>query len=266
MTGEIRRPRGVSHNRQWLWGRHAVMETIRASLWIPLELALSPRCPAEIGREVQQWARQYSVPVIEENDAALTKRCRSEEHQGIAARLPEFPYASFDTLCQTAAVWLVLDRIHDSHNFGAMVRSAVGLGVDAVLVGETEQSAVNRQVVQSSAGAVNLLPIARVANLVDAVTVLHRRGVKIVAASEKAEQTIFTADLRPPVAIIIGNEGRGVSAELLARCNLPVRIPMANQLGSLNAAVAAGIVCYEVQRQNLICPTSPESLGLPKKS
>lgn len=239
----------TNHNRAWLWGRHAVMETVRAGRWIPLEIAVSPRCPAEILREIRRWTQQQHVSLIEESDEELTKRCRSEEHQGIAARLPEFPYADFEEVSTTARVWLVLDRIHDSHNFGAMVRSAVGLGVDSVLVGETEQSGVNRQVVQSSAGAVNLLPIMRVPQLPAAVQSLRERGLKIVAASEKAEQTLFTADLTPPLAIIIGNEGRGVSPELLALCSLPVRIPMANQLGSLNAAVAAGIVCYEVLRQ-----------------
>ncbi|MDP1799013.1 MAG: 23S rRNA (guanosine(2251)-2'-O)-methyltransferase RlmB [Planctomycetaceae bacterium] len=249
MARESKSTRGTNHNRAWLWGRHAVMETLRAGRWIPFEVAVSPRCPPEITQEVYQYTQQHSVALIKECDADLAKRCRSEEHQGIAVRLPEYPYASFDELCGTVNVWLVLDRIHDSHNFGAMVRSAVGLGVEAVLVGETKQSAINRQVVQSSAGAVNLLPIARVANLVKAMDSLRDRGMKIVAASEKAEQTIFTADLRPPVAIIIGNEGRGVDAALLERCTLPVRIPMANQLGSLNAAVAAGIVCYEMLRQ-----------------
>lgn len=252
MPRDSKSSRSVNHNRAWLWGRHAVIETLRAGQWTPLEVALSPRCPNDIAMEVQRWTQQHAVRLIEESDAALAKRCRSEEHQGVAARLPEFPYADFATLCRTLgdhAVWLVLDRIHDSHNFGAMVRSAVGLGVDAILVGETEQSAVNRQVVQSSAGAVNLLPIASVTSLTAAIDQLLQRRVKIVAASEKAEQTIFTADLRPPVAIIIGNEGRGVAPELLKRCTLPVRIPMANQLGSLNAAVAAGIVCYEVLRQ-----------------
>jgi len=203
----------------------------------------------EVAQEVDRYAQQHAVVLIKESDADLTKRCRSEEHQGLAVRLPEYPYADFDDVCETAKVWLVLDRIHDSHNFGAMVRSAVGLGVDAVLVGETEQSAMNRQVVQSSAGAVNLLPIVRVSSLTTTIQSLRNRGVKIIAASEKAEQSIFTADLKPPVAMIIGNEGCGVSAELLAQCTLPVRIPMANELGSLNAAVAAGIVCYEVLRQ-----------------
>lgn len=244
--------RSANHNRAWLWGRHAVLETLRAGCWIPLEVALSPRCPSEIAQEVYRYTQDQAVALIKETDADLTKRCRSEDHQGLAVRLPEFPYANFDKICETATVWLVLDRIHDSHNFGAMVRSAVGLGVDAVLVGETEQSAINRQVVQSSAGAVNLLPIVRVSSLVETINALRSRGVKIVAASEKAEQSIFTADLTLPVAMIIGNEGRGVSAELLARCTLPVRIPMANQLGSLNAAVAAGIVCYEVLRQKTI--------------
>ena len=143
----------------------------------------------------------------------------------------------------------MLDRIHDSHNFGAMVRSAVGLGVSAVLVGETEQSAVNRQVVQSSAGAVNLLPIARVSSLHKAIDQLRDQRFRVIAASEKAETDLFSADLRAPLVIIVGNEGRGVDPRLLEKCTQSVRIPMGNDLGSLNAAVAAGIVCYEALRQ-----------------
>lgn len=228
------------------------METLRAGKWIPLELAVSPRCPADLAHEVQQWAKRHHIECVEDTDAALAKRCRSDEHQGLAARLPEFPYANFDQLLKNlgaCSVWLVLDRIHDSHNFGAMVRSAAGLGVDAVLVGETEQSAVNRQVVQSSAGAVNLVPIARVDSLRDALDRLRNQDVRIVAASEKAECDLFLADLRSPLAIIVGNEGRGVDPALLATCTQQVRIPMGNHLGSLNAAVAAGIVCYEALRQ-----------------
>ena len=228
------------------------METLRAGKWRPLELALSPRCPAELAREVQQWANRHGVGCVQESDSALAKRCRSDEHQGLAARLPEFPYADFEGLVASIgdqATWLVLDRIHDSHNFGAMVRSAVGLGVNAVLVGEAEQSAVNRQVVQSSVGAVNLVPIARVVSLQAALSSLQARGVRIVAASEKADCDLFTADLRTPLVIIVGNEGRGVDPALLALCTQQVRIPMGNHLGSLNAAVAAGIVCYEALRQ-----------------
>ncbi|MEI2823608.1 MAG: TrmH family RNA methyltransferase [Chitinophagaceae bacterium] len=134
--------------------------------------------------------------------------------------MPEFPYADFESLVASIgdqATLLVLDRIHDSHNFGAMVRSAVGLGVNAVLVGEAEQSAVNRQVVQSSAGAVNLVPIARVVSLQAALSSLQARGVCIVAASEKADCDLFTADLRTPLVIIVGNEGRGVDPAL-SRC------------------------------------------------
>jgi 23S rRNA (guanosine2251-2'-O)-methyltransferase len=252
MSQPSRSARGVSHNRQWLWGRHAVMETLRAGTWIPMELAISPRCPTEIAHEVRHWSTQHHVPCIEESDAALTKRCRSEEHQGMAARLPEFPYANFASLLASIEqypVWLILDRIHDSHNFGAMVRSACGLGVSAVLVGEKEQSPVNRQVVQSSAGAINLLPIARAPALLMAVEQLKQRGVAIIAASEKATHDIFAVKLHSPLAIIIGNEGRGVDPALIAQCDELVRIQMAHRLGSLNAAVAAGIVCYEVLRQ-----------------
>lgn len=219
---------------------------------MPLEVAVAPRCPEDLAGEVRSWTKRYAVPLVEESDAALTKRCRSEDHQGLAARLPEFPYADFDALIRTVSdesVCLVLDRIHDSHNFGAMVRSAVGLGVTAVLVGETEQSGVNRQVVQSSAGAVNLVPIARTPSLPEAIDRLLAHRFRVIAASEKAATDLFAADLRAPLAIIVGNEGRGVDPLLMEKCTQSVRIPMGNDLGSLNAAVAAGIVCYEALRQ-----------------
>lgn len=254
-----------NHNRSWLWGRHAVLETLRADRWRPLELALSPRCPLDVAQEVRIWAGRHAVALKEETDDALAKRCRSEQHQGLAARLPEFPYVSFEDLLAQKPfpkVWLVLDRIQDAHNFGAMVRSAAGLGVDAIVLGTTEQSPVNRQVVQSSAGAVNLLSIARVDCLEAALDRLGDHGVMLVAASEKGTVDLHRAHLAPPVAVIIGNEGQGVQRRLWDRCSQHVRIPMASRLGSLNAAVAAGIICYEVWRQRSESATAlPDRTG-----
>ncbi len=252
------RPKLVgNHNRCWIWGRHVVLETLRAAVWRPAEVLISSRCAADVVPEIRQRTEQSRILLTELTDAALARRCRSEEHQGLAALLPEYPYADLDQLIsrrQRLERWLVLDGIQDSFNFGAILRSAVELGTDGVLVGVHEQSAVNSQVVRSSAGGVNHVPIGRVDDLSNGVERLKSTGVRVVAASEKATARLQDVDLTGPTAIVIGNEGRGVSPEVWALCDERVRIPTADKVGSLNAAVAAGIFCYERLRQRLAQP------------
>lgn len=241
-----------NHNRCWIWGRHAVLETLRAGVWLPVEVVLSPRCASEIAEEIRWRTRQLQVPCQELTDVAVGRLCRSDEHQGLAAQLPEFPYLQVSELLQRQSVpqrWLVLDGIQDSFNFGAMIRSAVELGTEAVLIGTHAQSAVNSQVVRSSAGAINHLPIARATQLSTAIQELKAAGLRLVGASEKATQRLQDCDWQGATAILIGNEGRGISPELWGLCDAHVRIPTTACVGSLNAAVAAGIVCYERWRQ-----------------
>jgi 23S rRNA (guanosine2251-2'-O)-methyltransferase len=241
-----------SHNRSWIWGRHVVLETLRSGRWRPLALLISPRCADDVRSEVVCLVQQQGLELQETTDPQLARRCRSEDHQGLAAALPPFPYADFDDLLARqpiASTWLLLDRLQDSFNFGAVLRAALGLGVDAVVVSAAEQSDVNSQVVRSSAGAACHLPVARVERLVDAVKTLRARGCAVIAALEKAEQSVDQIDLQGPVAMVIGNEGRGIQPEVLRECSAHVRIPMTGRIGSLNAAVAAGILCYEIMRQ-----------------
>jgi 23S rRNA (guanosine2251-2'-O)-methyltransferase len=250
MTASLK-PLG-NHNRCWIWGRHAVWTTLAAGRWTPLEVTITPRCPDELRRDVRRIALSSQFPLVEITDAELTKRCRADDHQGLAARMPEFPYATLtELLARTPppTAWLVLDGLQDSFNFGAIIRSAVELGIDAVLIGTAGQSGVNSQVVRSSAGSVNFLPIVRMRSLPAALDDLSNAGIVAVAASEKSDQLLETVDLKRPIALVIGNESQGVSADVMARCCEQVRIPIENRVGSLNAAVAAGILCYELVRQ-----------------
>ena len=138
----------------------------------------------------------------------------------------------------------------------AIVRSASALGVDGILIGDREQAEINSQVARSSAGAVNHLPIAQTDDLPGAVDQWRARGFQIIAASEKGQTPLFQADFTRPTVMIIGNEGRGVGPELLSRCDVSVAIPMSGRVGSLNAAVAAGILFYEMRRQRSL-PVMP---------
>lgn len=240
------------HQKCWLWGRHAVLETLRAGRWRPLELWLAQGLPEPIAAEARGRADQSSIPVSVRPDEELTRRCGKREHQGLMARMPPFPYADLDAVLDSATqpeLFLILDGIEDPHNFGAILRSADMFEAGGVLIGTRRQCEVTSHVARSSAGGVNYVSIARVADLATLVGALRSRGVQVVAASERGARSAAACDFSPPTALIIGGEGRGVSAELLPLCDVVAAIPQAGHVSSLNAAVAAGILLYEVRRQ-----------------
>ena len=241
-----------NHQKCWLWGRHSVLELLRADRWTPLEIGLGPGLPTAVISEVQKWAQRHHCPLESWSDAEIEDRCRASDHQGLIARMPEFPYRGVDELLQSwpANAWcILLDGIQDPFNFGAILRSAEVLGAHAAFVGGEQQCGVTAQVVRSSAGAVLHLPLARGDSALAVARSLKSRDFQLCGASEKATQSPSEVDFRRPTCLVIGNEGRGISPELLAQCDQTVAIPQSGQVGSLNAAVAAGILCYEIGRQ-----------------
>lgn len=178
-----------------------------------LELVYSDRCEATALDEVFSIANQRDIELDLLHDADITKKCRSEEHQGLAARMPPFPYQNVNQLLEGGPhtpAFVLLDRIHDPYNFGAIVRSAEVLGIDGVIVGTRDQSLVNSQVARSSSGAVNYVPIAQANDLASAVIDLKDRGFQIVGASDHASESIFDADFCQKTVLVIGNEGHGI--------------------------------------------------------
>lgn len=247
-----RRPLMANHNRCWIWGRNAVLETLRAGFWPVLELLHSNRCEPSVRAESLTHANNLGITATSASDAQIEKVCRSEEHQGLAARMAPFPYCNLDRLIEQlppAPILVMLDRVHDPYNFGAIIRSADALGIQGVIVGTREQSLVNSLVARSSAGAVNHVPIAQSEDLVQTAEALKQDGFQIVGASDHATETIFKADLNSATVLLIGNEGRGIQPELQSLCTQFVQIPMLGHVSSLNAAVSAGIFFYEAIRQ-----------------
>ena len=249
-----------NHQRNWIWGRHAVMESLRANQWIPEELHLAPEVlDSNILREATRRAHSSGITTHEETAESLTQRCHARDHQGLVARMPEFPYCSLDILDEqpdnSQKFALVLDRIQDPFNFGSILRSADLFGVSTVLIGEREQVGVTSHVARSSAGAVNFLKICQVANLCEASQRLIDTNYQLIAATEKSSTPPSKIDFQSPTAIIIGNEGTGIDPDLLKLATETCAIPQSGHIDSLNAAVAAGILCYEVARQR--APSDP---------
>lgn len=241
-----------SHQRCWIWGRNVVLETLRAGKWRPHEVLLADHLPPERREAAENLARHADVPYSIEPAETLQKKCRSSEHQGYLAKMPPFPYDDADSVLDKRPdepLYAVLDSVQDPYNFGAMLRSAEVLGVDAIFLASREQVGVTSLVARTSAGAVNHVPLVRVDDLTVLVRELRHLGIAVVAASEKAGTELWQRDFRGPSALIVGNEGAGIREELLELCDQRVRIPQSGRVGSLNAAVTAGILFYEVHRQ-----------------
>jgi 23S rRNA (guanosine2251-2'-O)-methyltransferase len=241
-----------SHQRCWLWGRNLVSETLSAGKWPILELYLADDLPPEQLQRSRAQAASQGVPVQVGSRDALQRLCHSSEHQGYLAKMPPFPFADAEQVLAARLaqpLCLVLDSIQDPHNFGAMLRSAEVFGVDAAFIGAQRQVEVTSHVARSSAGAINRIPIARVDDLAGMASRFAEVGIDVVGASEKAERTADRYDFRRPTAIVIGNEGTGITPALAARCTELVRIPQYGAIGSLNAAAAAAILFYEARRQ-----------------
>ena len=242
-----------SHQRCWLWGRHAVGEILEVGRWPMKVLYLDEALPEDRVRYARERAAALHIPVECVSSERITQLCHTKEHQGYLAKMSPFPYASLhdvlDAAVGIAPSYVVLDGVQDPYNFGAIIRSAEVLGMQAVFVGESHQAEVNRLVARASAGAVNRLPIVQVPDILELIPKFRERNIRLLSASEKANVACHEYDLTQPVAIVMGNEGDGVRPEIQQHCDQLIAIPQVGAIGSLNVAAAAAILFYETSRQ-----------------
>jgi 23S rRNA (guanosine2251-2'-O)-methyltransferase len=228
-----------------LYGRNSVREALRAGRRRFHRLLVA----AEVG-DILELARRQRVPV-EAVDRHRLETLVDGHHQGVVAEVEPFPYAPLADLLEVEApLILVLDTLQDPQNFGTLLRTAQAVGADAVLIPEHRAVGVTPAVSNASAGAVEHLQVARVTNLVRSLEQLKSRGVWTYGLSVEAEQAFWTADLRGPLALVVGSEGSGLGRLVRETCDLLLRIPMSSDsVQSLNAAVAGSLVLYEAFRQ-----------------
>ncbi|WP_081867480.1 23S rRNA (guanosine(2251)-2'-O)-methyltransferase RlmB [Hymenobacter sp. IS2118] len=182
-----------------------------------------------------------------------------KNHQGAVAFVSPIDYAPLDTIVTglfeegKVPFLLLLDRITDVRNFGAIARTAECLGVQAIVVPGRGAAQINGDALKTSAGALNILPVCRENNLQDSIRFLQQSGVTVVACTEKADDAVGAAeiDFTGPVAVLMGSEEDGISPELLRLADVKLKVPMAGQIQSLNVSVAAGIMLFEVARQRV---------------
>jgi 23S rRNA (guanosine2251-2'-O)-methyltransferase len=211
---------------------------------------LDGRNPSPQLEALARFARDRGAPVEELPRAGLDKLAQGVRHQGAIAVAPELPILALDDLqVGSAALLVALDEIQDPQNFGAVIRSAVAMAATAVVWPEHKSAPLSPATFRASAGAVEHATLCRVPSLPGALDALRGRGIATVGLDAAAETAIHHADLRGPVALVVGAEGKGLRKSVKRACTGLVRLPMPGPLDSLNASAAAAIALYETLRQ-----------------
>ena len=220
--------------------------------------------PTLQGTPVDQLARQAAVPIRYESPAFFDTFAQGGVHQGIAARLCPFPFASLQSiLAKGADFLLILDEILDPRNLGALLRTAEAVGVGGVILPVDRSAPLSPLVEKTAAGATAYLSICRVENLARALTAVREAGYWLVGLSPGATQTLSELGLSQRIALILGGEERGLRSLTQQKCDCLIAIPMQGRIKSLNVSVAGAVALYEflrrkMQRDTMLLTSSEE--------
>ena len=239
--------------KNYIFGIHAIIETIKAGKTIDklfIQKGLHNDAFAELWKLVRLRRVNYKhVPLEKIN--RLTKK----NHQGVFAFLSPIDFHKIEDVIPRIyeegknPLILVMDRITDVRNFGAIARTAECVGAHTILIPELNSAAINADAVKTSSGALHRIQVSRTWNLKLSLQLMKDSGIQIIGCTEKTQDTIYNADFTKPTAIILGSEEDGISPELLKMCDMKTKIPINGKISSLNVSVATGVICYELLRQ-----------------
>lgn len=236
-------------------GVHAVLAALKTNPDHVEEIWISDTRGDKRIAAVQDAARAARVKIHKSPRAALDRLADGVKHQGVVARLRTMPVKkegeleSFLAHLPSLPLLLVLDGVQDPHNLGACLRSASAAGAHAVIVPREHSAPLSAVARRAASGAAETVPVFQVVNLARTLRELKQAGLWLAGASQEADTDVFHADLRRPLALVLGGEGKGLRRLTQEECDMLVRIPMAGTVESLNVSVAAGVCLFEAVRQ-----------------
>ncbi len=242
----------------YIWGRNPITETLQAGRRVKrILLAEGLRETPAIENIVREAERQ-NIPVETVARNRLDQLSHGAVHQGCIAQVEERKYVDIDDILdyamqrKEAPFLLILDAIQDVNNLGSLLRTAEAAGVHGVIIPEHRAAEINATVVKTSAGATEHMLIAQETNITRSIDILKRQNIWVVGLAGEA-QTLYTkANLTGALALVVGNEGKGLGRLVREHCDVLIKLPMYGHVNSLNAAVAGSIALYEALRQREI--------------
>lgn len=250
------RPEAPEESEGQLEGRNALQEALKAGRTIDKVFIAAGETDRGLQRLAAE-AKEAGAVVVPVDRRKLDAMSTTRAHQGVIALAAAHEYATLDDILEEAAVRgeqplvVLCDELSDPHNLGAILRSAECAGAHGVVIPKRRSVGLTATVAKSSAGAVEYMKVARVTNLNAAIAELKEKGVWVFGTAAEGSIPMYQADLTGPVAVVIGNEGDGISPLVRKNCDVMVNIPMKGKISSLNASAAASILLYEAVRQRI---------------
>lgn len=238
-----------------IFGIRAVIEAIQNDETID-KIFIQKGLSGQLFQELQHKMKggDYNISYV---PVEKLNRLVKGNHQGIVAKISPVEFADLEMVVEktlqksTSPLFLLLDQVDDVRNFGAIIRTAECTGVDGIIIPKKGAAPVTADTVKTSAGAIFKIPLIKVDHIKDAIYYMQASGIRVVAATEKTDELLYAVDLTQPTALVMGNEGKGISDSVLKLVDQKTKLPMQGTIGSLNVSVACGAFLYEVVRQRL---------------
>jgi len=246
---------GSGSSREVLFGFHPVNEALAAGRRSVYALTVDRERLSERQVRAVRIAEKKGIPWRVQPPDRIRAAAGSDQHQGIAASVSPLPEESLSSVAAQNGQWrsdplmVLLDGIVDPNNLGAIVRTAYCAGADGLVIPKDRAAGATPAVSRVSAGALEHIRLCRVTNLVGSIQWLKKQGFWVAGLAMEGKQTVFQADLKGPLALIIGGEGKGLRPLVRKHCDYLVSIPMRGRVDSLNASAAAAVIIYEAVRQ-----------------
>jgi len=245
----------MKQDKDFIFGIRAVIEAIKSGKQID-KLMIKVGLKGELFFELMELVKSLQIPFQYVPNERIN-RVTMKNHQGVLAFISPIEFQNIENILPSifesgkTPLIVILDKVTDVRNFGAITRTAECAKVDAIIIPEKGSAQISGDAVKTSAGALLKIPVCRVKNLSNTIKYLQQSGIQVVAATEKAEDFYYKVDFSIPTAILLGAEDRGVDMEYLKVADQMVKIPILGEIESLNVSVAASILIYEAVKQRL---------------
>jgi len=244
----------MNDNDYMIEGRNPVLEAIQSGRAINKLMVANGQKEGSIKKIIAK-AKDKGIVISYVDRQKINGLSQSDNHQGVIAFVAAYDYKELDDLLneveakEESPFFIILDEINDPHNLGSIMRTADAVGAHGIIIPKRRAVGLTPVVAKTSAGAIEYVPVCRVTNLARTIDTLKERNIWIAGADMTGEQTHFQANFKGAIALVMGNEGQGLSRLVKEKCDFLVNIPMIGKVSSLNASVAASVIMYEIFKQ-----------------